>query len=109
MGETDSRGIALIVRGKNPGFGNDDLGAVLKFFETAVGDHVSSIESLYLGHAGLADSRFDVMNMRDLILNEENIGHVAVVLNRGGRNQDHIFERIQQQASVHELVGKERA
>src|SRR5882757_4415095 len=99
MGGTDSRGIALVVRGKNPGFRNDDPGTVLKFLETAVGDHVSRVKSLYLGHAGLADSRFDVMNMRDLILNEEDIGHVAVVLNRGGRNQDHIFERVQQQAS----------
>src|ERR1700761_423749 len=107
MGGTDSRGIALIIRGKNLRFGDDDLSAVCQLLETAVGDHVSGVESLYLGGVGLGDARFDVMHMRDAILNKKNIGHVAIVLDRGGRDENNVLQRVQQQAGVHKLVRKE--
>ena len=48
------------------------------------------------------------MNVRDVILNQEHIRLVAVVLNRRGGDQHYVFQRLQQQAGIHELVGKER-
>src|SRR5579859_1736065 len=108
MGGKGSRGIALVVRGKNLRFGNDDPGPVRQFLETAVGDHVSWIEPFHMGHVGLTDARFHVMNMRDTVLNEKDIRRVAVVLDGGGGDEYHILERVQEQAGIYELVGKER-
>ena len=80
MGETGSRCIALIVRGKNFRFRDDDFGTVLDLLETAVGDDISGVETLHLGQSTLGDSRLEVMNMSGVVLDEEYIGDIAIVL-----------------------------
>ena len=48
------------------------------------------------------------MHMRDAVLNHKDKRHIAVVLDGGGGDQDHVLQRIHQQAGIHKLVGKER-
>ncbi len=108
MGETGSRCIALIVRGKNFGFRNDDFGVVLQLLEAAVGDDISGVESLHLGHSSLGDARFYVMDVGDVVLDEENIRLIPIVLDGRGGDEDDVFERVQKQTGIDELVGKER-
>src|SRR5580698_6326493 len=108
MGGTGSRCIALVVRGKNFRFRDDDFGTVLKLLETAVGDDISSIQSLYLGYPAFTHPWRDVMRMGHVVFDQEYIGDIPIVLNGRGRNQNNVLERVQKQTGIHELVRKER-
>ena len=108
MGETDSRGIALSVRGKKRLLGDGDLGAVLQLLEATVGDYISGVESLHRGRSRFSHSWRDVMNVRDAVLNKKDVGGLSIVLDGRGRNQDLILQGIQQQAGVHEQIREKR-
>src|ERR1700722_2420717 len=109
MGGTGSRGIALIVRGQQHLFRDGDLGVVLQLLKAAVRDGIARIKALDFGLAPLTDSWLDVMDVRYVVLNQEHVGGVSIVLDRRGRDQNHVLQRVDQQVSVDKLVGKERA
>src|SRR5580658_5990773 len=85
------------------------LGVVLELVKTAAGEDLARIYALHLGKTDIGDTGRDVADMRDVILNDVHIGFGTVLLDRRGRYKGDVLQGIEQQARIHELVGKQRA
>ena len=65
------------------GIRNHDRRVVLQLFEAAIGDDVSRIDTFDLGEPVIGHSRFDLVDVRDVIFEHIDEGSLAILLNRG--------------------------
>ena len=106
MGGTGSRGIALIVRGKKLCLEMMILEpscSFSKLLSATTSPGLSPCTSVMLD---LADSRLDVMDMGDAVLDQEDKRHVAVVLDGRGRDQDHVVQGFSSRRAFTNWLGK---
>src|ERR1700733_659529 len=109
MGGTDSRGVALGVLLGYRLLRDDDLRAVLQLLKAAGCQLVAGVDAFYRSLSGIGDAGVDVRHLRNAIRDDINKGCLSVVLDSRGRNQDHAMLRGDEQAGIHELVGKQAA
>src|SRR5271156_5621857 len=109
MDGTGSRGIRLGIGRKKDLLGDGDRGTVLQLFKAAVGYHISHIQPLYFRVRPFTYAWLDVMDVGLAVLDQKDKRGVSVVLDRRGRNQDHVVEGFQEQAGIYKQIRKENA
>src|SRR5580704_8067144 len=85
------------------------LGTVLQFFKAAVSDHLAGIEPGDLSEIVVGSTGGDVAGLRLAVLDNPHEGLRAIVLNGRRVDEGDVFERVDQEAGVDELVGEESA
>src|SRR5580658_8112200 len=105
----DSRGAAPLCAGWGSGVRDNHLGIVLQFIETAVGHHVSGIDSFHLRDPAVGNSRLDAAHVSDIVLNYIHKRRLAILLDGGRLKERHSLQRVYKQMCVYELVREKSA
>ena len=88
--------------------GNDYRSVILQLVKAAVGHHIAGIDAINLRLTRVRNSGLYAAHVRDVVLNHVHKRCLAILLNRGGRNERDSLQRVHQQARVHKLIREER-
>src|ERR1700679_1302583 len=103
----DSLRLAPARAGRDWFIRNDDRHVILQLIEGAVGDNVAGIDAVNLRDTPFGNSGLNATHVSEIALNHIYEGRLAILLNRGCRNQGYALQRIHQQARVYKLVREE--
>src|SRR6202522_3893805 len=105
----DSRSVSLRRVGRNRYLGLKDLAAVLQLVKAAGCHRGTNVQPLHDNQSTIRNTGRDVLHVGYFVGRVDDVdkGNLSVVLNSRRRNQRHALERVQQQARIYELIGKQ--